>query len=313
MRWMILRRIVLLVITVFGVTVFTFLMMHLTPGDPATVIAEARYGLGDATAEELAWIREHEGLDKPVHIQYVTWLSHLVRGDLGNSLISGKPVLDEILVRFPATLLLAAASMFVSLFVSLPLGLISAWKKNSAVDYVSMTGALVGASMPNFWLALLLILFFSLYLDWLPVYGYGDIGHLILPALTMGTGIAAMTTRLTRSSMLEVLDQNYIRTARAKGLRERLVIGKHAFKNAMIPVITIIGLQFATLLEGAVVVETVFAWPGIGRLLVDAIFDRDFAIIQGCALFIAFIFVVVNLLVDISYAWLDPRIRYERR
>jgi len=167
--------------------------------------------------------------------------------------------------------------------------------------------------MPNFWLALLLILLFSVYLGWLPVCGKGGIEHLILPAVTLGTGMAAITTRLTRSSMLEVVGQNYIRTARAKGLAEKLVIGKHAFKNAMIPVVTIIGLQFAFLLEGAVIVETIFAWPGIGRLLVGSIFNRDFAVIQGCALFIAVIFVLVNLVVDVSYAYLDPRIRYERR
>jgi peptide/nickel transport system permease protein len=222
-------------------------------------------------------------------------------------------VLDEILTRLPATVELAIAGMLVSLIIAIPVGIISATKQYSIVDNVSMLGALLGVSMPNFWLGLLLILLFSLHLGWLPVFGRGGIEHLILPAITLGTGMAAITTRLVRSSMLEVLRQDYIRTARAKGLNEKTVIGKHALKNALIPVVTVVGLQFGFLLEGAVIVEVIFAWPGMGRLLVDSIFARDFHVIQGCVLFIAVMFVLFNLLVDISYAYIDPRIRYEAR
>lgn len=302
-----------MLVIMLGVTLLTFSMMHLAPGDPAEQIAIARYGIEELSQETIEWIRHQEGLDAPVYVQYAKWLNHVIHGDLGRSLITGEPVLDEIIARFPATLQLALASMIISLLIAIPIGILSAVKQNSAIDYLGMTGALLGVSMPNFWLALLLILLFSVHLGWLPVCGRGGIEHLILPALTLGTGMTAITTRLTRSSMLEVLGQNYIRTARAKGLAEGLVIGKHAIKNAMIPVVTVAGLQFAFLLEGAVIAETIFAWPGIGRLLVDSIFNRDFAVIQGCALFIAVIFVLVNLLVDISYAYLDPRIRYERK
>jgi len=311
-QWYIVKRLMLMIVVIIGVTLLVFTIMQLAPGDPAEMIALARYG-DDLTTEDIEWVRVKEGLDAPPYVQYGKWLGHVAQGDLGQSLITGDSVSEEILDRFPATLELALASMIISLLIAIPIGILSAVKQNSAIDYLSMTGALLGVSMPNFWLALLLILLFSVYLGWLPVFGRGGIEHLILPAITLGTAMAAITTRLTRSSMLEVLGQNYIRTARAKGLTEKLVIGKHAFKNAMIPVVTIIGLQFAFLLEGAVIVETIFAWPGIGRLLVGSIFARDFAVIQGCALFIVVIFVLVNLLVDISYAYLDPRIRYERR
>ena len=203
--------------------------------------------------------------------------------------------------------------MLVTLIIAIPVGIISATKQHSTVDNISMFGALLGVSMPNFWLGLLLIMFFSVHLGWLPVFGRGGIEHLILPALTLGTGMAAITTRLVRSSMLEVLGQDYIRTARAKGLKEKVVIYNHALKNALIPVVTIVGLQFAFLLEGAVIVEVIFAWPGIGRLLVNSIFARDLPVIQGCILFIAAMFVLVNLLVDISYSYLDPKIHYEAK
>jgi peptide/nickel transport system permease protein len=286
--------------------------MHFTPGDPAETIAVARYG-EDLTHEEIEWVRATEGLDAPIYVQYGIWLSHLLHGDLGNSLITGDPVLSEILTRFPATMELAILSMILSLLIAIPIGIIAAIKQYSITDNFSMIGALIGISMPNFWLGLLLILFFSLYLGWFPVCGYGGFEHIILPAITLGTEMAAITTRLTRSSMLEVLSQDYIRTARAKGLSEKLVISRHALKNAFIPVITVIGLQFGYLLEGVVIVETIFAWPGVGRLLVDSIFARDFFMIQGCVLFIVIIFALTNLIVDISYAYLDPRIRYQRR
>jgi peptide/nickel transport system permease protein len=302
-----------LVIVVLGVSVLTFFLMHLAPGDPAEQIAIARYGVEAADEAAIEVIRTREGLDAPVAVQYFKWLGHVLHGDLGLSLVDETSVSEEIIRKFPATLQLALGSLLVSLVISIPIGIIAALKQNSFVDHLSMTAALVGVSMPNFWLALLLILVFAVNLGWFPTYGRGGIEHLVLPAITLGTGMAAITTRLTRASMLEVLGQNYIRTARAKGMAEFWVICKHAFRNAVIPVITIVGLQAASLLEGAVVVETIFAWPGIGRLLVDAIYERDFAVVQGCALMIAFIFAVINLLVDISYAYLDPRIRYDRR
>ncbi|MBT9148988.1 MAG: Glutathione transport system permease protein GsiC [Dehalococcoidia bacterium] len=308
----IIRRIGVMVFILLGVSVITFSMMHFVPGDPAEMIAMERYGK-EVTAETIEHVRRELGLDQPVYIQYFRWLTNVLQGDLGYSARTDRPVLDEILTRLPATIQLALAGMLVSLIIAIPVGIISATKQYSIVDNVSMFGALLGVSMPNFWLGLLLILLFSVHLGWLPVFGRGGIEHLILPAITLGTGMAAITTRLMRSSMLEVLMQNYIRTARAKGLTEKLVIGKHALKNAVIPVVTIVGLQFAHLLEGAVIVETIFAWPGIGRLMVGSIFARDFAVVQGCVLFFALIFVLSNLIVDISYAYLDPRIRYARR
>lgn len=308
----IVRRIGLMIFIMLGVSIITFSMMHFVPGDPAEVIAIERYG-EEVTADTIAHVRTELGLDQPVYIQYLRWLSNVLQGDLGYSFRTDRPVLDEILARLPATIQLALAGMLVSLLISIPVGIISATRQYSAVDNVSMFGALLGVSMPNFWLGLLLILFFSVYLGWLPVFGRGGIEHLILPAITLGTGMAAITSRLIRSSMLEVLSQDYIRTARAKGLKERVVVYKHALKNALIPVATVVGLQFGSLLEGAVIVEVIFAWPGIGRLLVDSIFARDFMVIQGCLLFIAAMFVFFNLLVDVSYAYLDPRIRYEVR
>ncbi|MCL0105894.1 ABC transporter permease [Thermodesulfovibrionales bacterium] len=308
----IIRRLGLMVFIMLGVSVITFSMIHLVPGDPAEVIATERYG-EEITAETIEHVRRELGLDQPVYVQYARWLINVLQGDLGYSFRTDRPVLDEILTRLPATFQLALAGMLVALIIAIPVGIVSATRQYSAVDNISMFGALLGVSMPNFWLGLLLILFFSVHLGWLPVFGRGGIEHLILPSITLGTGMAAITTRLIRSSMLEVLKADYIRTARAKGLKEKVVIYKHALKNAMIPVVTIVGLQFASLLEGAVIVEVIFAWPGIGRLLVDSIFARDFMLIQGCILFIAAMFVLVNLLVDISYAYLDPKIRYEAK
>ncbi len=298
-------------VVILGVTILTFGLMHFAPGDAAEMIAQSRYG-ADLSQEQVDGIRIREGLDAPIYIQYVRWLSPLLRGDLGRSLVNERPVLAEILRRFPATLQLTLAGMAVSLLIALPIGLLSAVKQNSAVDYAGITLALLGVSMPNFWLALILILIFSLHAAWFPVFGMGGVRHLVLPALTLGTGLAAISTRLIRSSMLEVLGQDYVLAARARGVAEQLVIGKHAFRNAMIPVVTVIGLQFAHLLEGAVIVETIFAWPGMGKLLVDSIFARDFPMIQGCALLFAGFVTLINLLVDLSYPCLDPRIRYAR-
>ncbi|HJH31236.1 MAG TPA: ABC transporter permease [Methanosarcinaceae archaeon] len=307
----ILKRMFLMFIVMLGVTMMTFLIMNLTPGDPAEMIAMARYGVDDLTREDIELVRVQEGLDAPVYIQYLRWLNHVLHGDLGCSLTNGDPVLPEILIRFQATIKLAVASMIIALIIAVPVGIISATRQYSMVDNASMMGAMLGVSMPNFWLGLLLMLLFSLYLGWFPVCGYGSFEYIVLPALTLGTGMAAITARMMRANMLEVLGQDYIRTARAKGLGEKIVISKHALKNALIPIVTIIGMQFGRVLEGAVIVETIFAWPGIGKLLVDSIYARDFAMIQGGVLFVAAIFVIVNLVVDISYTYLDPRIRYE--
>ncbi|MCD5425500.1 MAG: ABC transporter permease [Methanosarcinaceae archaeon] len=306
----ILKRIFYMICVLLGVTILTFSLLHLVPGDPAEMIAIERYG-EEVTADVIEHVRIELGLDKPLHIQYLRWLGNVLQGDLGYSSRTDRPVFDEIKMRFPATLELAIAGMFVSLIISIPIGIISAIKQYSAIDNASMFIALIGVSMPNFWLGLLLILFFSVHLGALPVFGRGGIEHLILPAITLGTGMAAITARLMRSSMLEVLTQDYIRTARAKGLSEKIVIGKHALKNALIPVITIIGLQFAALLDGVVIIEVIFAWPGIGRLLVDSVFARDIPVIQAGVLFSAILITAANLLVDISYAYLDPKIRYE--
>ena len=308
----ILKRLLLVFVVVLGVTVVTFSAMQSAPGDPAEMIAVARYG-EDLTQEEIEWVRVTEGLDAPVYIQYLGWLGHILRLDLGKSLITYEDVLEEIQTRFPATLLLATSSLVLSLLIAVPTGIISAVRKNTIVDNACMTGALLGVSMPNFWLGLLLIWLFAVSLGLLPSFGYGSIKHLILPTITLGTSMAAITTRLTRSSMLDVLNQDYIVTAKAKGLDEKTILLRHALKNAMLPVITFVGLQLGFLLGGAVIVETIFAWPGIGRLLVDSIYARDFALVQGCVLFIAVIFALANLAVDILYAYLDPRIRYEKK
>jgi peptide/nickel transport system permease protein len=306
----IIRRFFSMIIILFCVSIITFSLMHLVPGDPAYIIAERLYG-HDVSEEMAEKVKVELGLDRPVWIQYGRWLSRALKGDFGISYRTGLPVLPEITGRLPATLQLALAASAISLIIAIPIAVISARKAYSLVDHASMLGAMVGVSMPNFWLGLLLILVFSVQLGWFPVYGRGGLAHLILPAVTLGTGMAAVTARLTRSSLLEILKLDYIRTARAKGLRESTVVQKHALKNAFIPVVTVIGLQFGALLEGAVVVEVIFAWPGIGRLLVESIFARDFPVIQGCVFIIAVMYIIVNLLVDLSYPLLDPKIRYE--
>lgn len=310
----IIKRLILLIPILFLVTLISFSLLFIIPGDPAETILTGPGGGADPKAVEEFRIKM--GLDKPIYIQYFTWLESILHGNLGYSYLSKRPVIDTILSRFHATLKLAIVSMIISLMISIPLGIISAIKQYSAIDNVSMAGALLGVSMPNFWQGLLLILLFAVTLGWLPVAGYGDHGdleHMILPAITLGTSSAAITTRLMRSTMLETINQDYIQAARAKGLSERVVIGKHALKNALIPVVTMIGLNFGYLLDGSVVVETIFAWPGIGLLMVESIYMRDYPMIQGCILFVAIIFIFVNLIVDILYTYLDPRIRYETK
>jgi len=300
------RRLLRIIPTLFGILLIVFLMIRLVPGDPARIMAGEQ-----ATAEDVENLRRQLGLDKPIHTQFLIYLASLLQGDLGISLRTRQPVMSEILTRFPATLELSVAGMFVSILIGVPAGVISAVRRYSISDNIAMLIALFGLCTPAFWLGLMLILLFSVTLGWLPAAERGGIEHLILPAITVGMVSTAIITRQTRSSMLEVITQDYITTARAKGNPEKVVILKHALKNALIPVVTIAGLQFGTLLGGAILTETVFAWPGIGRLLVDSIFARDYPVVQGVVLFFSLSFVLVNLFVDILYAYLDPRIVYD--
>ncbi|MBT9143376.1 MAG: Glutathione transport system permease protein GsiC [Dehalococcoidia bacterium] len=302
----IVRRLLLTIPVLAGVSLLVFSMVRLVPGDPAVAIAGVH-----ATPEFIEQIREEFGLDKPLHTQYFIFMSRLLQGDLGISTHSRRPVTTEIWDRFPNTVELAVAAMAIATLIGVVAGVISATKRNSIFDNASMLVALFGVSVPVFWLGLMLLLLFAVILGWLPATGRGTISHLILPSITLATASTAIIARMTRSSMLEVLHQDFINTARAKGLREQIVVYKHALKNALIPVATIIGLRFGTLLSGAVLTETVFAWPGAGRLMVDSILARDYPVVQGGVLLFALTFVFVNLFVDILYSFLDPRIRYE--
>ncbi len=302
----IVRRLLLAIPTLVGVSLLIFAMLHLVPGCPALAIAGPH-----ATPDFVQHIREEFGLDKRIDVQYFTFIGRLFRGDLGISIRTRRSVATEIWTKLPNTVELAVASMAIASLIGIVTGIISATKRNSIYDNASMVVAMLGVSMPVFWLGLMLILLFSVMLGWLPVAGRGTMLHLILPAVTLGASMAAIIARMTRSSMLEVLQQDFITTARAKGLREQIVVYKHALKNALIPVITIIGLQFGTLLSGAILTETVFAWPGLGRLMVEAIAHRDFPVVQGAVLLFGTVFVFINLFVDILYSFLDPRIRYD--
>jgi peptide/nickel transport system permease protein len=330
----IIRRLLSLIPTLFGVSIIVFLFLRMIPGDPALALAGEH-----ATEANVERIREEFGLNKPLYEQYLTYVGKVLRGDLGRSILSRRPIADEVRVRFPATLELSMCALIVALVIGLPAGIISATKRNSPIDNIAMVGSLLGISMPIFWLGLMLNWFFAVRLGWLPSVTRLDasidiqritnliivdsiltgnaeallngIKHLILPAIALGTIPMAIIARMTRSAMLEVLEQDYVRTARAKGLAERVVTLRHALKNALLPIITILGLQVGVLLSGAVLTETIFAWPGIGRWLYLSILSRDYPIVQGMALFITVLFLVVNLLVDLSYALVDPRIRYD--
>lgn len=294
-----------------GVSVITFLLMFFTPGDPAETILRQQMGGRTPSPDAVEQFRENQGLNEPIPLQYLDWVSGVLRGDLGNSYYSDTAVSQLIADNLWPTFELAAAGMVVALLVAVPTGVVSAVHKGGSLDYGSQLAALLGLSMPNFWLGYLLMLVFAIQLSLVPTSGYGRFDQLILPAITLGTGMAAIITRLLRSSMLEVLDEEYIQTARSKGLRERIVVYKHTLRNALIPVITIVGLQFGYLLNGAVIVEIVFQRPGLGRLLIDAIFARDYPIVQGLVLVIAVFFVVSNFLVDVAYRYVDPRITFE--
>jgi len=287
------------------VSVVVFALVHFS-GDPVLLMVSP-----DAPPDVVATMRQALGFDRPLYEQFVRYLGNAAHGDLGMSLRMNRPVISLILERLPATLQLTLAALVIAVLVAVPAGVVSAVKRGTVVDRVAMAGAVAGQAVPIFWLALLLIALFGVRLRWLPVYGSGSLAHFVLPAVSLSTIIMGRLARLVRSSMLEVLGQDYVRTARAKGLGESRVLAVHALRNASIPIVTLLGLQFAQLLGGAVVTETIFAWPGIGRLVVEAIFNRDFPVVQGVVLVVSLIFVAVNVLVDLSYAVLDPRIRTE--
>ncbi|MFZ1058049.1 MAG: ABC transporter permease [Candidatus Rokuibacteriota bacterium] len=302
----ILRRLVMLVPVLFGVSLVSFSLLHLVPGDPAEVLGGA-----EATKEDVDRIRREYGLDRPLLVQYLQFAANAARGDFGISIQSRHPVRDLLFQSLGFTLQLSLASILVASVVGLLAGIISATRPYSLFDALGMLGALFGISMPIFWLGLLLIVVFAVQLHWLPSGGTGTLFHLILPAVALGSASSAVIARMTRASMLEVVRQDYIRTARATGYREDVVIFRHALKNAMIPILTVFGLEFGSMLGGAVLTETVFSLPGVGRLLVEGIFARDYPVVQGAMMLVATTFVLVNLLTDAAYAFFDPRIRYE--
>ncbi len=300
----VLKRVLLLIPVLLGVSLLVFAIMSLTPGDPAQLI------LGEnAPKAAVLKLREEMGLNDPFFMQYFRFVKNAIMGDFGRSYTTGREVFGEIFARFPNTLILAIIGIIISVCIGIPIGIISATRQYSFLDSFSMVIALLGVSMPVFWLGLMLILTFSVKLGWLPSGGYNGLSSIILPAITLGVGSAAIITRMTRSSMLEVIRQDYIRTARAKGVTEKVVINKHALKNALIPIITVVGLQFGHLLGGAVLTESVYSWPGVGRLMVDAIRQKDTPTVLAAVVFLAAAFSVVNLLVDILYAYVDPRIK----
>lgn len=295
-----------------GISLVAFLLTNLTPGDPARLSLQRTLGR-QPTAEETAIAREQMGLNDPAPLRYLNWLGDALTGDFGLSYRTGKPVLDSLLERFPHTLQIAGLGLVLAIVIAIPLGILAAVHRRGAIDHLSRVIALLGASMPSYWVAYLLILLFSVRLGWLPVAGSQTWQHAILPAVTLGIGGSASLMRLTRSETLETLGQDYIRTARAKGLRSRSLLIHHALRNTMIPISTVLGMRFAGMLGGAVIVETIFSWPGIGKLIVDAIFDRDYPMIQGFVLFMGTIFLLMNLIVDMGYGLIDPRIRLVRK
>jgi ABC-type dipeptide/oligopeptide/nickel transport system permease component len=300
------RRLALTIPVLLGVATLVFSLIHLIPGDPAQAM------LGEAAPQaDVEQLRRRLGLDRPLLEQYGLFLSGLVKGDLGTSLRTGTPVTGQILERMPATIELAAAAMFVAIAFSIPLGIAAAVRRGTAIDHAAMTLALTGVSIPNFWLGPLLAIIFAVELGWLPVSGRGTLAHLVLPAISLGAALAAILARMTRATLLEELREQYVLAARARGVSRFRAVVRHAFRNSLIPVVTLLGLQFGAVLTGAVITETIFAWPGIGRLLIQSIGFRDYPIVQGCILLIAITYVGVNLLTDLVYGVLDPRIRYE--
>jgi len=291
------------------ITLIVFMIMHVLPGDPAELMLAGAEG-GAITPERLRELHKEMGLDDPLVVQYLSFVGRAMVGDLGQSIRFRMPVSELILDRFASTLELAVSGLLVALVIGVPLGMLAALRQNTAVDTAAMGLAYVSASMPVYWLGLVSILVFSFNLGWFPPAGGEGLQSLVLPALTLGLVSSGLVARLIRSSMVEVLTEDYIRTSRAKGMPERLVLWRHGFKNALIPVVTMVGLQFGGMLAGAVVTETVFSRPGVGRLVVSAILAKDYPLVQGCIIFLATVYLTVNLAVDVAYAWLDPRIRY---
>jgi peptide/nickel transport system permease protein len=310
MRPYLARRLAILPVMLLGVSLISFGLLNLAPGDPADILMRLQMPGAEPPREAVLALRKELGLEDPFPVRYARWLAQALAGNLGDSYRTSRPVALELAERLPATLLLTGASLMLSICIGLPLGVMAAVWRGSALDGGSRVLALLGAAVPSYVLALLLILLFGVKLHWLPATGYGGPQHLVLPALALAAGSTAQLMRLTRASMLEVLDQDYVRTARAKGLGETAVVAGHALRNALLPSVTMVGLSLGHLLSGAVIVETIFGWPGVGKLAVDAIFLRDYPVIQGFVLYMAAIFLLVNLLVDLSYRWLDPRLHF---
>jgi peptide/nickel transport system permease protein len=300
------KRLLSTIPVLIGISLLLFLMLRSLPGDPAQVLAGQM-----ATPEEVENIRHQLGLDQPLYKQYILFLGRLARLDLGRSARTQNPVIQEVWARLPNTLLLAVVAITLACLFGIPAGIISAVRPYSWIDYLVTSMGLFGISMPVFWLGLMLVVIFSVILQWLPAGGTGSWKNVIMPSFTLASFVVAFIARMTRSTMMETLSQDYVTTARSKGLKEEVVVIKHALKNALIPIITVVGLQFGLLLGGAVLTETVFAWPGIGRLIVDSILARDYPMIQGVILIFGLLYIVVNLLVDLIYAYVDPRIRYD--
>jgi peptide/nickel transport system permease protein len=314
------QRVLQLIPVLILVSVAVFLIIRIIPGDPVLVMLgidpEERARISE---EQYQALKHQLGYDRPIYVQYVNWVSKIAQGDMGLSLRSRRPILEVIFERYPATLYLALTALLTGVLIAIPTGVIAAVRQNTGADYAAMGFSLWGIAMPNFWLALMLIVLFSLKLGWLPSIGYASplenpglfLQHAFLPAVVMGTDLAAPLTRYIRAEMLEQLTQDYVRTAWAKGLPSRMVIVRHALKNSLIAAVTVVGLQTARLLGGSTIVETVFSWPGVGRLLIEGIYSRDYPIVQGAVLLIAVTYVFINLFVDILYKWLDPRIKLE--
>jgi peptide/nickel transport system permease protein len=301
-----LRRLLLTIPVLVGVATLVFSLIHLVPGDPVQAM------LGEsASPQDIAQLRTRLGLDRPLLVQYASFMTDAAKGNLGTSLRTNQPVVQVVGERLPATFQLAAAAMVAALVIAIPLGILAAVRAGTTTDHLATTLALVGISMPNFWLGPLLAIVFSVSLGWLPVSGRGTLAHLVLPAVTLGAPLAAVLARMTRASVLDELRELYVLAARARGVSRLRAVLKHAFRNSLIPIVTVLGLQLGSVLTGAVITETIFAWPGVGRLLVQSISARDYPAVQGCILLIAVTYVSTNLLVDVAYGFLDPRIRYE--
>jgi len=309
----ILRRLLLFIPALIGVTILTSSLIYLSPGDPARLMLGPQ-----ARTEAIVQLREEMGLDRPFYLRYLDWMGKVFRGNLGRSLQRNEGVADMIMARVPATLQLAFFALIIALLIAIPTGVFSALHPNSLFDNVARFFAVFWISMPSFWLGLVLLLLFSLRLDWLPISGQGGpiwtatgMLHIILPAFALGARRVAILTRLIRSRMMEILQEDYIRTARSKGLSERIVVYRHAFRNVLIPVVTVLGLQIPWLFSGSVIIEKVFAWPGMGRMLIDAVFKRDYPVVQGSILVFGILVMLINLAVDLTYAYIDPRIKYD--